>query len=438
MKMTGYMLNIVCREIMKPSSPTPSHLKTYNLSPIDQFSPHIYMTLILFYPNNESCSLTADEKAQEMKKSLSQSLTRYYPFAGRLPTPTATYVDCNDEGVVFVEAKSDTQLSKFQSCMNDEEDDNSFHQLFADGMVWQNTPHATSLVGIQLNHFACGGMAVAVSMSHRIGDSCTLSSYVSHWASVARYGSTDHKQVVNPCFIQFPTAISSLPEVLVWTNQTCNARVTRKFVFPNSKLNELKNKVLAEAGSTVSINKPTRVEVLISLLYKTLVATTSQKSGSFKPTVLVIPMDTRNAFVPKVSQTTVGNFAVLMMVMTSDTSLSAVVSEIKKKKMERNNIQSFQQALQNNQSSIMGDEGLENVANKPFYCSSLCGFPCNKVDFGWGKPTVASASYRSSVATGFVLTDTPNEDGIEANVTLEEQDMKIFQAYKEMLSYCQS
>ncbi|KAK1421036.1 hypothetical protein QVD17_23089 [Tagetes erecta] len=426
---------IFSREIIKPSSPTPSHLKTYNLSQLDQFVPHVYTPLILFYPNNKTCTLTADDKARELKKSLSQSLTRYYPFAGRLHTPTATYVDCNDEGVVFVEAKNDTHLSKFQRMIN-EQDDDTFHQLFADAMVWQNTPHATSLVGVQLTHFACGGLAVAVSMAHKIGDACNVSSYVSHWASVARYGSTDHKHVLplNPRFIQSPDSSNFSPplEMFSRVNQTCDNHVTRTFVFPNSKLNDLKNKVLAEAGSAAFINKPTRVEVLISLMYKTLVATTTKNSG------LVTTMDARNSFVPKVPQTTVGNFVLLMMVVTSDPSLSSVVSEIKKKKMERNNVRSFEQVLQNNELSMLGNEELEPVADKPFYCSSVCSFPYNKVDFGWGKPAGASISLRSSTLTGFVLMDTPNGDGIEAHVTLEKQDMEMFQKYKEMLSFCQN
>ncbi|KAJ0781433.1 putative salutaridinol 7-O-acetyltransferase [Helianthus annuus] len=44
---------IISREIIKPSSPTPSHHRSYNLSQLDQCIPHIYMPLILFYPNNE-------------------------------------------------------------------------------------------------------------------------------------------------------------------------------------------------------------------------------------------------------------------------------------------------------------------------------------------------------------------------------------------------
>ncbi|KAJ0786497.1 putative vinorine synthase [Helianthus annuus] len=258
---------IISREIIKPSSPTTSHLQTYNLSYLDQGIPHMYIPLILFYPNNENCSLTADYKAQKLKKSLSQTLTRYYPFAGRLNTPTTSYVDCNDEGVVFVEAKHDSQLHKFQHTI--EEDDETVGQLFADDMVWIRSPHSTSLVGVQLNHFACGGIGLAVSMSHKICDGCTLGSYMNYWASVARCGSIDHKEVLplNPHFIQSPTTTNPINRLQPTTQIRCAHFVTRKFIFPNSKLSDLKNKVS-------SINSPTRFELLLSLIYKTVVAAT--------------------------------------------------------------------------------------------------------------------------------------------------------------------
>ncbi|KAK1414284.1 hypothetical protein QVD17_30028 [Tagetes erecta] len=435
---------IISREIIKPSSPTPSHLRTYNLSQLDLYTPCIYTPLILFYPNNKSYNLTPNDKAQEMKKALSHTLTQYYPFAGRLLTPTSPYVDCNDEGVVFVEAKHDSPLDKFQ---NMSEEDDAVGQFFADGMVWQNAPHSTSLVGVQLNHFACGGMAVAVSILHRICDASTISSYVSHWASVARFGSIDHKHVMsnNPHYIQSPSIPDYPPLESSFLKRKCSNHVTRKFVFPNTKLNELKNKVLAlaEGGSTLSIhNILTRFEVLSCLLYKTAMAstTTTRSSSLSKTYFLLSPMDIRKKL--KLPQTTVGNLLAGMLVTTrhtSETSLSMVLSEIKREKMELERVQSVQMASQKFGSlmSRLMNADVENVADRCFWCSSLCGFPFNKVDFGWGKPTNARITYRSSDLCGFVLMDTPNEDGIEAWVTLESQDMEIFQNDKEMLLFCQ-
>ncbi|XP_076911814.1 akuammiline synthase 1-like [Bidens hawaiensis] len=431
---------IISRELVKPSSPCPSHLKTYNLSELDQRLKHFYMPIILYYPNNnQMCMLTHDDKVRVLKKSLSQSLTRYHPFAGRLHTPTSPYIDCNDEGVVFVEAKHDSQMNMLQHVS--QEDDN-VAQLYVDCMFWQHSPFRPNLLGVQVNHFVCGGISVAVSMSHKIGDACTLGSFVSHWALVARYGSTNHKEVLplDPHFVQSPTTANSTP-LEVWTSpQSRPNAVTRKFVFPNSKLNDLKNKVVTEGGSTLSINNVTsRVDVLTCLLYKTAVAATIP----FKPSFLVIPANIRNKFVPKLPQTTVGNYFINMLVTTtheSDTSLSVLVSKIIKQKMELERVQNVQMVHQSIDSfmSCLGNEDPENVANRSFPVSSIRGFPVNKVDFGWGNPAVVGMTFRAAPHNGCVLMDTPGGDDIEAWVTLETQHMERLSNDKELLSFCQN
>ncbi|KAK1432903.1 hypothetical protein QVD17_09806 [Tagetes erecta] len=421
---------IVSQELIKPSSPTPSHFQTYNLSCLSRYISHEYIPLILLYPNDEHSSLI--NKAQVLKKSLSYSLTHCYPFAGRLHKPNAPYIDCNDEGVVFVEAKHDTPL---QHLINE---DDTCSQLFPHGMVWKNAPHKTNVLGVQLNYFGCGGIALAVSMSHKVGDGCTLGSFVTYWASVARYGSVDHKQVLafSPHFIQSPPDTTSFPSEY---NQRCDNIVTRKFVFPNSKLIDLKNKVL-ECGSTLSITNFTLFEALSSLLYKTLVVA---RSSTCKTSLLVVPMNIRNKLVPKLPPTSVGNFLASMLVTTkfsSEASLSMILSEIRKERMKVKRIQSLQLACQHAESQLsrLTNEEFENhVSKRTFWCSSLCGFPFYKVDFGWGKPEVASITFGSSCDLGFMLMDTSNGDGIEVRATLETQDMEIFQKDQEMLSFCE-
>ncbi|KAF5787466.1 putative deacetylvindoline O-acetyltransferase [Helianthus annuus] len=432
---------IISHETIKPSSPTPSHLHTYNLSELDLLNPKAYIPLLLFYPNNPNCTLTTHQKSTVLKKSLSQSLTQHYPFAGRLFTPTTpSYIDCNDQGVVFVEARNDSQLDTFQHMTGQDE---TLGQLFADGVVHYMPPSITNVVRVQVNHFSCGGLGVALSMSHLVGDACSLGSFLSHWASVARYGSSDHRQVLpmKPHFIHYPRSESIRAPAPNGDRDINQIRIfgVRRFVFRNSKLSELKNKVVFEAGG--SINNPTRVEVLTSMLYTTAVKAAATKSGTFKPSYLFFMVNMRDKFVEKLPQTTIGNFVSLMMVPTrhtSDTSISSVVAEIKKQKLEFEGIQSVQQLAENTKSSKVRNQDLENIGEGSYYCSSLCGFPYSKLDFGWGKPMGTTLATKSTGKNGFVLMDKADGDGIEALVMLEEEHMKIFENDKEMLSYCQS
>ncbi|KAL7617829.1 hypothetical protein Lser_V15G04417 [Lactuca serriola] len=434
---------LISRETIKPSSPTPSHLHIYNLSEVDQLADKGYMPLVLFYANNGNCSLSAHDKALTMKKSLSESLTRYYPLAGRLPSPTTPYVCCNDDGVVFVETKIQRQLDSFKYIC---EQDENLKELFADDLLSQKSLGSSHIVGVQLNHFSCGGLALGVSMSHTIGDACTLLSFVNHWASVSRYGSADHRAMLplNPHIIHSPITNSVKLEAHV-VNQVCGNRVKRKFVFPNKKLIELKNKVtiLAEAGSTPFINNPTRVEVLTTLLYKTALVATLEKTGCLKPSYLLMMGNIRNKFIKKLPQNTMGNLVSVLMVHTrhaTEISLNGMVAEIKKQKSMLEGIRSVHDAAENitQLRFKLGNDDIKDVAKRSYWCSSLCGLPYNKPDFGWGKPMGASLALLHDDRNGFLLTDTPDGDGIEALVFLEKEDMEIFQTDKEMLSFCQT
>lgn len=123
---------------------------------------------------------------------------------------------------------------------------------------------------------------------------------------------------------------------------------------PNSKLSDLKNKVMitlhaTTARSTPTITNLTRVEVLTSLLYKTAVEADTKKRGCFKTYYLTIPVDICKIFVQKLPQTPLGNFWTNMMVTTRyvyETSVSVVVTEIKKEKVNIERVQIVRQAAE--------------------------------------------------------------------------------------------
>ncbi|KAH7838598.1 hypothetical protein Vadar_028781 [Vaccinium darrowii] len=103
-------IKFITKETVTPSSPTPPHLRTFNLSLLDQLSPSYYINLLLFYATNPNTAGVGDsgekskkrtETSQRLKKSLSETLTRFYPLAGRMKTLASIVVDCNDEGVHY-------------------------------------------------------------------------------------------------------------------------------------------------------------------------------------------------------------------------------------------------------------------------------------------------------------------------------------------------
>ncbi|CAI9261335.1 unnamed protein product [Lactuca saligna] len=408
---------IISQETIRPSSPTPPHLNTYNLSLLDQFAPNMRMRIVFFYPNYKSGD------SNLLKQSLAKCLTQYYPLAGRFPTPPAPYINCNDGGAEFLEAISDSPLDEF---IQKNEQDEALDQLFPYGLscIAHNT--RPGLVEVQLNHFACGGAAVAVSMSHKVADALTMATFINNWAITTRCQSP-----IAPYFISSSTSNKIMPEFMIKEIDKVKYS-SRRFVFPNAKLNELKNTVMAMCTAPTN---PTRVELLASLLFKHAVSAASTRSGSLEPSNLFLTVNMRNKFVENYPQTTAGNILGMVIVKMADSGeirLNELIVELRKGKMELNDLRDVQEGgekVADMFSTLQGD------VSRAYNISSLCRFPFYNVDFGWGKPVEVIIRVPNVEANGLVLMDTPLGDGITAFVHLPEEEMTILQNDNEFVTY---
>ncbi|KAD3642321.1 hypothetical protein E3N88_31545 [Mikania micrantha] len=406
---------IISQETIKPSSPTPSHLKTHNLSFIDYLSPNIHMPLILFYKNFNN-----NNNINILKKSLSHSLTQYYPFAGRLHAPD--YIDCNDEGVEFLEASVHSRLDDF---ILKEDQDETLDQLIPNALgcaVNKTSPH---MVAVQLSHFTCGGVSVAVSVSHKAADAFTMVNFVNHWATLTR-----GELPINPRFFSSPSMSNfKIPELSQVETPQQVKYANRRFVFPNSKLNELKNKINAIGASPLD---PTRVESLTTLLFKCAATITGSSRPLISLNQLVNLRGKNNGNFPQLAP---GNFYAVATAMTKNSSqieMNEMIMSLRKERMEVQGARDVEEAGKKMVDTwmIVLDDQIQSYS-----FSSVCRFPFYQVDFGWGNP--ARVMIRSgNLDTNFiVLMDTPSGDGIEATVQLEEEDMAIFQMNEQLHAY---
>nr|KYP35317.1 Taxadien-5-alpha-ol O-acetyltransferase [Cajanus cajan] len=99
-------------ELVVPATPTPRELKL--LSDIDdQLCLRLQIPLVFFYGYRPS--MAGKDPVQVIRQALAKTLVFYYPFAGRLrESPNGKLmVDCNGEGVIFVEADADVTIEQF-------------------------------------------------------------------------------------------------------------------------------------------------------------------------------------------------------------------------------------------------------------------------------------------------------------------------------------
>ncbi|XP_071740664.1 acyltransferase-like [Rutidosis leptorrhynchoides] len=335
---------IVSRDKIKPSSPTPFHSKTYNLSLLDQIAVNSYMPIVAIYPSTNAYQ-SPREKTLELKNSLSKVLTHYYPFAGKMKKMGPTFVDCNDEGVEFIEACNTSSLSDFlQESVHEDLD-----QLFPDDRIWfkrriksssddENTSNESPF-SVQVNHFACGGIAVATSLRHRIGDG---SSSLNFRVDVTSHSRDVTSPIINPHFITYQPTTVKLPKSDPYIPP--KKVVSKSFVFSNAKIKDLQAKVASMTMETRNpIVNPTQFEVSSWLLHKCVAsAATKRISGNDTKTSVIVPLNLRNKLKEPLPTTSIGNlFYSLIFPLSNnhgDVMPDEFISQLRREKFKFKNI----------------------------------------------------------------------------------------------------
>ncbi|XVF85155.1 hypothetical protein PTKIN_Ptkin17bG0095900 [Pterospermum kingtungense] len=433
---TEFIVETIHEETIKPASPTPSSLNTFKLSVMDQLAPLVHVPLIFWYPNDtDACGVDdfakAKERTQRLKKSLSQTLARFYPFAGRMKM-SSNFIECNDEGVDYIEARVNCLLQDILKQPNGK----LLRKLIP--VPFKSGEAATGRVLlVKVNFFECGGMAIVVCISHKIADMSTMSTFIKSWAAMARSSS----QVVLP-ELKSPSSLfppMDLPTAAfkMELNKGGNFR-TRRFVFNASKILMLK----AKAAST-DVTQPTRVEAVIALLWKcAMAAATSNRGGLTQPSALAQVASLRKRMNPPVPDNCIGNLLGMFAAQTpdSETELQGLVHQLRKGIRELN--ENYVSKLQGGDAVSAILETLQAYADLAserdevdFYsCSSWCRFGLYEVDFGWGKPRWVS---HSGVTPPQLLTlmDSSDGEGIEAWMSLSEAEMGFFERNEELLQF---
>ena len=168
-------VQVISKDTVKPSSPTLQHLHHYQLSFLGQLQPLVFMPLVFCYLNYNEANLSNVEQRDRIKKSLADALTRFHMLARRVKDNLC--IDCNDEGVHYVEAKVKCSLSEFLVSPTPCE-----LNMFLPFELAEVNELPTS---IQVTFFNCGGLTIGILMSHRIIDALAFILFLKSWSAIA-------------------------------------------------------------------------------------------------------------------------------------------------------------------------------------------------------------------------------------------------------------
>ena len=421
-------IELLSRETIKPSSPTPSHLKLYPLSFIDNIVSRNYVSLLYFYNPNKI--IDQNSKISQLRKSLSQLLSKYYHFAGRIKDKIT--IECNDQGVLFLVTKVKNKLSEILQNPTEK----LLNPLFPDELQWKDMDWSASFIAIQINCFACGGMAISICISHKIGDASTMFNFMNDWAMINQKLEEDEKELfVSPLSLLeagatiFPQR--DLPIFPGIAGKRENNVVFKRFVFQPEMIKSLKTMVTSS-----SMHSPTRVQVVTAWIYKHAV---SVMGLNFQTAMFSMVVDLRRRMVPPMSEKSVGNILWFssMLANKKEMELEDLVRQIKEGLSECCNVypKLFREKENDNISECLKQVTQPYSENKNLFTfSSWCRFPMYEANFGWGKPiwiTTTGCSSRNII----ILMDTRDGNGIEAIVNMEDNYMAKFEHDFELLEY---
>ncbi|TKY52998.1 Vinorine synthase [Spatholobus suberectus] len=405
--------------------------------------------MVLFYSADQSPQTISDssitqQRFKQLKESLSQVLTHFYPFAGRVKDKLT--IDCNDEGVFYTEAKVSYTLAEF---FNQSIFSSFIHKLLPNQPIMEVATEGYTTMA-QVTCFACGGMVIGTLISHMIADGAAASFFLNCWGSNSR--SEFQNALAFPNFdTPFPRNIACRQDtnVMALCGQFLNEGrlATRRFLFDAKAISRLRTQ-----GSSLTVQNPTRVEVVTSLLCKCTAKAFKANSGLERPILITHAVNMRRRASPNFPKSCMGNFAwlatALMSAKEEVIKLPDFVIKLREAVTTINSefVKSFEgeggfakyceisKQLIETASNVALTSGVNYV-----HYTSWCNFGLYDVDYGWGRPIwvscVASSLDDSMFFNSVILMDTPSGNGIEVWIYLNEDEMATLQQDKELLKF---
>ncbi|XP_057811450.1 stemmadenine O-acetyltransferase-like [Salvia miltiorrhiza] len=361
--MEGFV-QVISREMLKPSSQTPPHPSKLKLSYIDRMFNDLYIPLIFFYKADESRGLTTSNHS---RAHLMDSL----------------YMD-----------------------------DQLKHYFPSEYNTFNHGKQARPLRVVQITFFDCGGLAVAVALSHVVADLSSAMAFLNAWAAAFR-GEVEisHRSFSTSAY--FPPL-----------------RLIPLFVFNKEKLDTLRQ--AATTPSESAIKDPSRVELVSAFIWKHFTEGKLKKSKTKKMYAALHAVNVRpRTNPPNLLENVFGNCFMLAMAFAciKDLRLHGLIGKLRSsiRKVRGDYIT---KAL--NKESFMKDLfklWFLLVMGRLEWCffTSWRGFPTYDLDYGWGKPvwfTTSSVSSKNLI----IFFNGKSGDDIEAIVTMKPDDLKILDA----------
>ncbi|XP_019155359.1 PREDICTED: salutaridinol 7-O-acetyltransferase-like [Ipomoea nil] len=430
--MAAMKVEVRSKEIVRPSSPTPQTLNNYKLSFMDQLALNVRIPFVFFYNSSSAISGGAID---ELKKSLSKTLSLMYPLTGRVKEDKLT-VECNDEGVEFIVA----DVAENMCCLLENPEMEKIKQLIPTAKVYEPQPVGKVLLAIQVNRFSCGGIAMGFFVSHAIADGSALAKFMETWASFNRgcavnNGSgfiSDHSSILFPPLKDTSALERSVRMAAAAVEQEEKNMIVKRFVIPATAIAQLKEEITISG----SVQRPSRTEALTALVWVAVINATPHQTVT-----LSCMVNLRGRMEPPLPPNCLGSLTYGATVNCEAAKDGTVVTAVQLVQRIRDSLRAVNDGAARKVYGeggwlravfARGDEFVRNKDCSTLYTSSLCRMAYYEVDFGWGKPRLVVNMLKNSM---MLFLDAAINGAVEVWMGLPKQVMHTLTQDHHFLAY---
>ncbi|KAK4269512.1 hypothetical protein QN277_022659 [Acacia crassicarpa] len=430
--LTSSDLNFTVRrqqpELIAPAKATPRELKL--LSDLDdQDSLRAHVPLVHFY--RHEASMAGKDPVKVIRDALAQTLVFYYPFAGRIREGVGhkLVVECNEKGVLFIEADVDVTLAQFGD--NLKPPFPCFDSLLYNVPGSEGILHCPLLL-IQVTRLKCGGFVFAMRMNHTMTDAPGILQFMNALDEIANGASEPsilpvwHREILSARNPPRVTRTHHEFEQVAGAAIPLKDTVQQSFFFGPSEISAIRRVIPRH------LRQSTTFEVLTACLWRChtkalqldpnddvrtlLIVNTRFGRGRFDPPIPAGYYG--NAFVSPAAVTTAGKLC--------ESPLGYALELVKKAKakVDKEYVHSTADLL-----VTRGRPCFTSV--RSWMISDLSRFGFRNVGFGWGKAVYAGpaeAGFGPLAGVSFLVAST-NDKGEEGRVVpmcLPPEPMKRF------------
>ncbi|KAG5563982.1 hypothetical protein RHGRI_000227 [Rhododendron griersonianum] len=423
--------------IVKPAKETPKH--TLRSSNLDLLVPSFHAPTIYFYKPDGSNNFF---DTRSLKEALSNCLVVFYPVAGRLKRREegggGFDIDCNGEGVLFVEAECEgviDDFGDFTPCFE-------LQQLIPTSGC-SDESFSLPILMLQVTYFKCGGASLGVGFQHTLVDGMSALSFINTWSDMTRGLS-----VAIPPFIDRSLLSGRDPPSCTYHHveydppPSMNNPVVTQECQTSPKLTSTAIlKITREQLNTLKANSKDDENLERYSTYETLAAHVWRCSciarglGDDQATKLYISTDGRSRLHPPLPPGYFGNviFTAISLALSGDLRSKPLNSTLTKirdalSRMDNNYLRSALDylALQPDPTALV--RGAHTFKCPNLNVVSWIRLPVHDADFGWGRPVHMGPADVPFEGNVYIVPSPTGDGSLSLVICLQADHMEVFKA----------